>query len=120
MAELYPSSLQESFTRGSFTRVTGNNVIFSETDFGPSKTRRRTTLRKDTIQGEIILKDNDEYSDFINFYTTTLKDGTLSFLFKDPITYNDIEVRFKEGGWQLKDIGYRTYAVSMTLEVVSE
>lgn len=120
MAESYPASLQENFTRGSFNRIPGNNVIYSETDIGPSKTRRRSTLRKDTIQGSIILKDNTEYNTFFTWFTTTLKDGTLSFTFDDPVTNNPIEVKFKESRWQLNDIGFQTYQVAMTLEVLSE
>lgn len=120
MAQTYPASLQECFTRGSFSRIPGNNVIYSETDFGPSKVRRRTTLRVDTIQGDILLKDNDEYNDFFTFFTSTLQDGTLSFNFQDPVTKNPIEVKFKEARFQLRDVGFETYRISMTLEIVSE
>lgn len=119
MAQTFPASLQDAFTRGSFQRVPGNNLIFSETDTGPSKVRRRTTLRKDTIQGSILLKDNDEYSDFQTFVTTTLQDGVLSFNFSDPITGDPIEVRFKEARWSISDIGFQAYQVQMTLEVVN-
>lgn len=118
MAQLYPSSLQETFSRGSFRRNPGNNLIYSETDFGPSKVRRRTTLRKDTISGTILLKNNVEYDDFIDWFTNTLQDGVLSFIFSDPVTGDPIEVRFKQDRFGISDVGYQTYSVSMVLEVL--
>lgn len=119
MAESYPASLQQTFSRGTFQRAPGNNVIYTQTDFGPSKSRRRTTLRKDLITGVILLKDNQEYDDFIDWFTSTLKDGTLSFIFSDPVTTNPIEVKFSEARFTVQDIGYRAYRVTMNLEVVN-
>lgn len=120
MPENYPSSLQENFNRGTFRRVPGNNVIISQTDIGPAKKRRRTTLRVDSISGNILLKDNDEWNTFFNWYTSTLQDGTKTFYFNDPVTQNQITVQFKERGLQWQDVGYQTYAVQMQLEIVSE
>lgn len=120
MAEIYPATLQETFTRGSFTRVPGNNLLFTETDSGPSKVRRRSTLRKDTIQGSILLRDNTEYAAFRTFYDTTLQDGVKSFFFSDPVDGSQLEVRFKEARWSLSDVGFQAYRVTMTLEVINE
>jgi len=119
MAQTYPTELQDTFSRGSFRRVPGNNLIFSETDYGPSKVRRRTTLRKDTISGNILIRDNTEYSVFFDWFTNTLQDGVLSFLFDDPVTGNPIEVRFKQERFSISDVGYQAYSVSMVLEVVN-
>lgn len=120
MAQAYPVELQECFSRGTFQRVPGNNVIYSETDTGPSKSRRRSTLAKDLIRGQIILKDNNEYSVFYTWFKQTLQDGVLSFDFKDPVTQNTIEVKFQSSRWSLSDIGFQTYSVQFNLEVVSE
>lgn len=120
MPQLYPSSLQDNFNRGTFRRTPGNNSIYTKMDTGPQKVRRRTTLRVDSISGNILLKDNTEYNDFINWYTSTLQDGTLSFYFDDPVTGNQLEVQFLENGMDISDVGFQTYAVKMSLEVKNE
>ena len=117
MPELYPSSLQDNFDRGSFQRVPGNNLVISQTEVGPSKKRRRSTLRKDTISGQILLKDNTEYTTFITWYTSTLQDGVRDFYFNDPVLGTQLTVNFKESGMSISDVGFETYAVKMILEV---
>jgi hypothetical protein len=120
MAELYPATLQDNFNRGSFNRTPGVNRIFSENETGPFKVRRRSTLRRDSISGSILLRDLTEYSTFIDFYTSTLQDGTLSFFFNDPALGNQLTVQFREGGMRISDIGFEAFTVQMVLEVVSE
>ena len=120
MPESYPISLQDNFNRGSFQRTLGSNKVYSEMDTGPSKVRRRSTIRKDLISGSILLKDNSEYSDFIDFYTSTLQDWALSFYFDDPALGNQMVVRFTEGSPLISDVGFQVYSVTMNLEVISE
>lgn len=120
MPEAYPSTLQDNFTRGTFKRAPGNNKVYSQTDTGPFKVRRRTTLRRDSISGNILLKDNTEYSTFMDWFTSTLQDGTLQFYFNDPVLGNQMTVQFEEGGMGISDIGFQAYSVQMSLEVISE
>lgn len=120
MPELYPSTLQQNFSRGSFNRIPGNNTVSTNMETGPAKKRRRTTLRRDKISGNIILKTLTEYNDFNTWYTSTLQDGIKDFYFLEPATQNQITVSFMENGMQLSDVGHDTYAVKMVLEVVSE
>lgn len=120
MPELYPASLQNNFNRGTFRRVPGENKIYTKTDAGPFKVRRRSTLRKDTISGNILLRNLSEYNTFVDWYTSTLKDGVLSFYFNDPATQAQLTVQFTEKGMSISDVGFQTYAVQMQLEVISE
>ena len=120
MAELYPSTLQDNFNRGTFKRIPGENKIYSNTDSGPFKVRRRSTLRRDSITGNILLRDTTEYSTFLDWYTATLKDGSLSFYFDDPALGTQLVVQFLEGGMSISDVGFQTYAIQMQLEVISE
>lgn len=120
MTQLYPSTLQDNFKKGTFTRIPGNNVIISTMETGPIKKRRRSTLRRDKITGDILLKDLTEYNTFITWYTSTLQDGVNDFYFNDPATQNQMIVTFAEGGMSLGDVGFQAYAVKMVLEVVSE
>tara|TARA_R110000787_G_scaffold5686_8_gene20550 strand:- start:7175 stop:7540 length:366 start_codon:yes stop_codon:yes gene_type:complete len=118
--ELYPSTLQDNFSKGSFSRVPGQNIVYSSMDTGPTKKRRRSTSRKDTIGGSIMLRDLTEYNTFDTWYRSTLQDGVKAFYFNDPVTQAQIVVSFKEGGMQYRDVGYNTYSVQMSLEVVNE
>lgn len=120
MPEFYPSSLQDNFDRGTFKRVPGSNVVVSKNDVGPSKKRRRSTLRIDTISGSILLKDLNEYNDFVTWYTSTLQDGVNDFYFNDPATGNQLVVNFAENGMDLGDVGFQTYQAKMILEIKSE
>lgn len=120
MAELYPSTLQDNFNRGSFNRVPGNNISITEMEVGPIKKRRRSTLRRDSINGSILLKDNTEYNTFMNWFTSTLQDGLKEFFFNDPATGTQLTVTFKKNGMAINDVGFQTYKAAMVLEVISE
>ena len=120
MPQAYPVTLQDNFTRGTFNRVPGNNKVYSKTDTGPFKVRRRSTLRRDSISGGILLKDTAEYQTFMDWFSSTLQDGVLSFFFDDPALGTQMIVQFQEGCMQITDIGFQTYSVKMSLEVISE
>jgi len=120
MAELYPSTLQDNFTKGTFNRNPGSNIAISEMDVGPIKKRRRSTLRRDNITGSILLRDTTEYTTFITWFTSTLQDGINSFFFNDPATGTQLTVTFKQDGMSIRDVGFQTYQVNMALEVISE
>lgn len=119
MPELYPSTLQENFNKGTFNRVPGKNIQYSEMEIGPLKKRRRSTLRRDKISGSILLRDLTEYNTFITWFTTTLQDGLKEFYFNDPVTQDQMVVTFSDGGLNITDVGYNTYSVSMVWEVVN-
>ena len=120
MPESYPGTLQDNFNRGSFNRNPGKNLVVSEMEVGPIKKRRRSTLRRDSISGSILLKDNTEYNTFMDWFTSTLQDGLKSFYFDDPATGSQLTVTFKQGGMAINDVGFQTYQAKMVLEVISE
>lgn len=120
MPELYPSTLQDNFSKGSFNRVPGVNIVFSDMETGPLKKRRRSTLRRDKISGSIMLRDTTEYETFMTWFTSTLQDGVKTFYFNDPVTQNQIIVTFASDGLTINDQGFETYRAAMVWEVVSE
>ncbi len=119
MPELYPSELQDNFDRGTFNRIAGKNIAYSEMETGPLKKRRRTTLRRDKLTGNILLRDLNEYNVFQNWFTVTLQDGLKQFYFNDPVTQDQITVTFAQDGLSIRDVGFQTYSVAMTLEVIN-
>jgi len=119
MPELYPSTLQDNFSRGSFNRAPGKNIVYSTMEVGPIKKRRRSTLRRDKIEGTILLEDLTQYNTFITWFTSTLQDGLKEFYFNDPVTQDQMTVTFAEDGMNIRDVGYNAYTVSMVLEVIN-
>ena len=119
MPELYPSELQQNFSKGSFSRNPGNNVLVSEMETGPIKKRRRSTLRRDVISGSILLRDTSEYVVFDTWFTSTLQDGVKPFYFNDPVTGSQLTVTFVGSNYAISDVGFETYSVTMTWEVIN-
>lgn len=118
--QLYPSTIQDNFARGTYVRAPGNNVIESEMELGPPKRRRRSTSRRDRISGQITLDNNTQYETFMDWFTITLKDGTEYFYFNDPVTAAQMVVSFVNGAPEIRDIGFQAYSVSLTMEIISE
>lgn len=117
--QLYPATLQDNFNRGSYTRTLGDNVLKTEMDTGPLKKRRRTTKRRDTIAGTILLKNTTDYSTFINWITSTLVDSVNPFYFNDPALGNQMTVTFLSTP-AISHVGFETYSVAMRMEVLDE
>lgn len=77
-----------------------NNVIRSEMEIGPQKTRPRQSIPMFNISMDVSICVDKE-RDFESWYQTQLKNGALWFTMKDPI--NGVKRRFRfveyEWGW---------------------
>ena len=60
------------------------NVVSFTSDVGAEHLRRRATARRETIACQFIVTDAQR-SQFLNFFRETLKDGTLTYEWQDPI-----------------------------------
>lgn len=72
-----------------------DNVLRSAMDTGPDKTRPRGSAQPEPIEGYQILTKT-EYGYFLEFYRTTLAQGTLRFTWVHPITGASCEMKFRE------------------------
>lgn len=79
-APTWPISLPQNMTIQSYAEGGKDNVIRSETDIGPAKTRRRATNAIRPISGTFFMTD-EQLSRFEDFMADTVADGALAFYF---------------------------------------
>lgn len=94
--------------------------LFSETDVGPAKVRRRYSFVPRVIEARLALTAHQAV-EFVTFYNVTLKGGTLTFNWEDPQTDERVELFFKKRGKLAQHRGGapadRAWFVDVTLEV---
>lgn len=92
----WPLSLPQTLPKGTrFAPV--RNYVESPMDLGPPKRRRRAAFRWGRIivpDGSFVLREY-QWDTFRHFFEQTLADGSLSFMWIDPIPrFGDVELRF--------------------------
>ncbi len=88
----WPATLpQDIFVGVRHSRV--DAVLRSPVSVGPFKTRRRATVASEPT-GVLIKLTNAQRSTFKTFYITTLKEGSDSFDWKDPIDGTTVSFAF--------------------------
>ena len=112
----WPEILPCGLLASGFSKQPQSNVIRTEMDAGPKKTRRRYTARTVNYTGKQIF-DYFELEVFEQFYRNELADGVLRFNFADPITEETAEFRFLSD-YKVTAIENH-YEVSMQLERLS-
>ena len=94
----------------------------SQTDVGPAKVRNRYTYAPISMSGRLVL-DHQQIVEFLEFYSTTLVRGSLSFLWEHPVSDVETEMRFKSvGNFALYKTGHatnRTWFTNVVLELLS-
>jgi hypothetical protein len=114
MTDIYwPDALPAEFLADGFSKQPRSNVIRTQMDAGPKKTRRRYTGRAVNYTGKQRF-NTDELIVFEQFYHTVLADGALRFNFDDPVTYEPGEFRFTADYTVTEFEGY--FEVTMPLE----
>ena len=90
-----------------------SNVIRTENDSGPAKTRRRYTISTKTFAGNIIINATQRLQ-LEYWYKNAIADGALRFLLPDPQTLALAEFRFLEDYKEQSTDGL--WKISMRLE----
>lgn len=73
------------------------NVLRTDTDMGPAKTRRRYTafVRLIDVASGLVL-DTEQLEELMHFYDVTTQCGALSFMWLNPVEESgDLEMRFR-------------------------
>ena len=110
----WPLSLQQHLNSDNFQVVLGDTLVRSQMDVGPDKVRNRYTKGVDLYTASVNL-DIDDYDTLSNFFKTTLGNGSLPFLFHNPLTDADETFRFKAPP-AIKPLGGRIFRIDMTWE----
>ncbi len=114
MATPWPVSLQQFINVSSFQIQLGDTTVKSSVDTGLAKVRSRYTAAVDVWTTSINL-DMTSYQTFVDFFRTTLANGTLPFAFLNPFNSTTETFRF-QGAPQISPIGGTTFTVSMVWE----
>jgi hypothetical protein len=78
---------------GTYVEEPANNVLRTDMDVGPAKTRRRTTTGADRMAFDLNLTAAN-ITTLMSFYRTTCYGGSLAFNFVHPRTGSSVVCRF--------------------------
>lgn len=90
---IWPVTLPQDFLAQGLKEVPPDNVIRTKTEYGPVRSRRRTTSGWTTVEGTIAVAQED-VAILEDFYEVVTKDGTTPFLWVLPITGRDAMFTF--------------------------
>lgn len=124
----WPGGLPQLPSSSSYARATGNNTIRSTMEFGPAKTRRRSTAQPAIITATYLLLEDHPYNNstvnqkelFASFYEVV--DCHMSFWLPDPEDQSryilvKIQASGNEKGVSIAYRSPRVWTLSVTLEV---
>lgn len=90
---VWPVTLPDDFLLAAYSETAPDNIISSEMEIGPPKTRRRSTSATRKISGNIILT-TAQVATHDTFFTTTLYDGAEPFDWTNQRTGSTVEVMY--------------------------
>ena len=94
MAHPWPASLPQHFeANAQFSYQKKSNLIVSQPEVGPSRSRRRATTVGWTLSGTLRL-DSTQRATLQGFFDVTLFGGTQPFAWVDPIDRNAATFKF--------------------------
>lgn len=93
MATPWPAQLQQRLNSQGFSMTPGETTIRSNVDGGPAKVRSRYTYGIDQWTASIYMPYSD-YTILMNFYKTSLANGSLPFTMNHPFTGVPTDFRF--------------------------
>jgi len=115
-AIIFPASIEQCFLLSGYTEQAEPNIIRSDVEVGPAKTRRRYTKPIINIKASMVVTAA-QLQVFDDFYHGPLMSGALRFLFKDPRTGVQKEFRFIDPP-VYQPITAENWAVEMSIEVL--
>lgn len=112
----WPATLPNNLLVDGYSQASANVMLRTSMDVGPAKVRRRFTAGVQPIAGQQEMTLT-ELGTFRGFYHNTLHGGSLRFVWRDPVTHANVEMRFTEPPtWTA--LGGLHYMVSMSLEIL--
>jgi len=86
MPETWPTTISQDFAQDGYKEIPPDNLIKTENSVGAPKVRRRTTANVRKFQCSVEMLTTSQMADMETFFTTTCKEGLLSFTVKHPRT----------------------------------
>jgi len=116
MAETLPPEIEQCFLIADYVYQQEPNIIRSDVDVGPAKTRRRHTKPIVNVKGSLVLS-KAHLDIFDTFYNDVLQSGALRFLFNDPVSGTTKEYRFIDPP-VYRPITVDHWVVELTMEIL--
>jgi len=116
MTEIYwPETLPQKINTDNFTEKPQKQFVRSQMSVGPPKQRRRFSVGKVDYDFSMIMSTTD-MDEFKEFFHEDIHDGALKFQFPDPYDVSDyITVRFRDI-YEINNVGYDAWEVTMKIE----
>jgi hypothetical protein len=110
-----PLELQAAIRGNEVSATIGDNVLRSGMDMGPEKRRRKYSLRYDVIPLRMTV-DITQLALFDEWYTNTLRAGTLAFDMIDKVSGQIRSYAFRKGAYKYRNIGISSYYITAELD----
>jgi len=91
----WPAGIPQKFDQDQFSYKPEDNLIRSDMEMGPEKTRPRFTASRTFISGSMEMTVA-EWTTLLSFYESTLVYGSLEFDWSDPVDGTNASFRFRE------------------------
>jgi hypothetical protein len=121
--DVWPVSLPQSFKVDSDQYTMGDTRVYSRTDSGVPRMRRRSSAVPDLLSGEMVM-NGTQLAALRTFWAVTTAAGSLPFNFTSPYTGGTIICRFSKDAtpsWKQlvkHETGTKYYSVMIAFEVL--
>lgn len=112
----WPIGVPEDVQLANYEEALADNLLETQMEQGPYKTRRRGTARFEQLT-ICIRMDADQLAIFEDWFYDTLGDGSLIFNWRHPRTFNPVTMQFRKPPPTIHPAAYDVYDVTMKLEV---
>jgi hypothetical protein len=112
----WPVGVPEDVLVESYDESLADNLIETQMEQGPYKTRRRGSARFTPVSITIRM-DSEQLETFQEWYYETLIDGSLVFNWRHPRTWADVTMQFRKPSPAIRAVSGEVFDVSMRLEV---
>lgn len=110
----WPESLPRLLRLDGMSGKRKPNVVRTQMDAGPSKTRQRYTTSTKEFKGSIIINE-EQRKTLENWYKSVIANGALRFRMLDPQTMTEAEFRFTDD-YSEDSTGDGLWNISLPLE----
>ena len=91
----WPASIPQTFDQNQFSYEPEDNLVRTQMETGPDKTRVRFTSVRTFVSG-VMTMTRAQYITLMSFHDSTTVFGTETFTFEDPITETNGEFKFRQ------------------------
>lgn len=115
MVDSWPITLPSQIITDTYGQIFGDGRLRSQTETGPPKVRRRSSAMPNLVQGSMRMT-RAQLADLKVFVNETTLNGSLPFMFLDPVTCLPVLARFGASLPSWSNRAHGIYTVALELE----